>query len=306
MTLITMCSSRSRPEIFLRMAKSFVETKEGANSFLVAYVYENDPMVESYKKLDLSGMSCVSIVYGKDRNMVQVLNYISTELIPDADFYSEVNDDHVFITQGWDMKMMIAIMDKNNGFSIAYGIKTNMPTATMCSGSVVVGFGYFFPPEYNHSWVDNWLVNIGFETNTLTYLPDVLIEHWHHSVGKAERDSVCDYAEQDYGYGKEVFEKWFVEKKDTDCEIVESLKEKQVKIKNYGDCLMFKKIFGTKNDKSNMYSTFVDSIGIKLSRVNKDLLLKYRIPINYGPLHPDWKIPSKQHRYRTMLEEAGL
>jgi hypothetical protein len=286
------------------MAKSFVETKEGANSFLVAYVYENDPMVESYKKIDLSGMSCVDIVYGKDRCMVEVLNYLSTDLLFDADFYSEVNDDHVFITQGWDMKMIDAITRKNNGFAIAYGKTENLPTATMCSGSVVRGLGYFFPPEYKHSWVDNWLVSIGFETNILTYLPDVIVEHRHHAFGLSAKDSVYNYAEQDYSNGKEVFERWLASKKEKDCFLIESLKASQAPIKITGDYLMFKKLFGKKLEEYGV--SFGDVSGIGLARVGKELLAKYRIPVDYGPIHPDWKIPSKQSRYRAMLEEAGL
>jgi len=296
MTLITMCSSRSRPEIFLRMAKSFVETKEGANSFLVAYVYENDPMVESYKKINLSGMSCVDIIYGKDRCMVEVLNYISTELFPDADFYSEANDDHTFVTIGWDMKMIDAICNKNNGFSIAYGKTEYLPTATMCSGSVVRGLGYFFPPEYKHSWVDNWLVTIGFETNILTYLQDVIIEHTHPAFSLAKRDLTYKYAEQDSVHGKEVFEKWLIEQKDNDCKIIGSLKLEKKQIKLIGDYEIFKKVFWSKNSNSV----------IKLSVVPKNLLQKHRIPIDFNPDHPDWKIPSKQFRYRIMIEEAGL
>lgn len=304
MTLITMCSTRSRPQIFLRMAKSFVDTKESANSFLVAYVYENDPKVEEYKKLDLTGMSCVDIIYEKDRCMVEVLNYISTELIPDADFYSEVNDDHVFITPGWDMKMIDAITQKNSGFAIAYGKTENLPTATMCSGSVVRGLGYFFPREYKHSWVDNWLVNIGFETNILTYLPDVIVEHRHHAFGLSEKDSVYNYAEQDYANGKEVFEKWVREKKDSDYKLVEALKSSQVPTRVTGDYAIFRKLFGKKMEDYGV--CFGDTYGIGLAKIGKELLSKYRIPIDYGPNHPDWKMPSKQSRYRAMLEEAGL
>jgi len=140
--------------------------------------------------------------------MVQVLNYFSCEKYLDYTHYSEVNDDHIFVTEGWDNKMMAAVDSKNGGVSVAYGQTQNMPTATMHGVKFIRYFNYFFPPEYHHTWVDNWLSDIGFTANILTYVEDVLIDHVHWVFQKAHRDEVSVTVENDLDYGKKAYTTW--------------------------------------------------------------------------------------------------
>jgi hypothetical protein len=306
--LLTMCSTRSRPDRFYAMAKSFVETKESPNSVLVAYVFEGDPRISEYRALDFSGMDCVSIVYGKDRNMVNVLNYLSTILYYDYDYYSEVNDDHIFITHGWDLKMMYAINKKNNGVAIAYGYTRNLPTATMFSAIIVRGLGFFFPPEFKHTWVDNWLADIGFSTNILTYVPCVNIEHRHYVFGLAEKDSVYDFANNDMQYGKAAYYDWVTNRRDKEFAIIESLKDNN-KTTNAECDDFFSKHFSsdeiktiTPSDLGNMK----DCNGTGFIVVSKKILLNHRLPENFNPLHPDWNIPSFKNRYAAAVKESKI
>lgn len=290
------------------MVKSFIKTKRGPNTFLVAYVFEEDPCIKEYKALDLSGMNCVSIVYGKDRNMVNVLNYLSTTLYPDCDYYSEVNDDHVFISNGWDIKMMCAINKKNNGVAIAYGYTKNLPTATMFGGILVRSFGYFFPPEFNHTWVDNWLADIGFFSNILTYVPTVIIEHRHHLFGLAEKDSVYDSVDKDMSHGNSEYFDWVKTRRDNDCAEIERLKEKN-NTPNTMDDDFFAAYFN-QSDSETIYPYSPDCVisldDIGFIEIDKKILLKHRLPANFSPSHPDWKIPSFKNRYAEAKRESKL
>lgn len=213
--LLTMCSSHRRYDMLERMIKSWKETVHGEQSVLVIYVDEKNPHIDKYKKLALPRK--VSIEYGPYKSMVRVLNYFSCEQHRDFDYYSEVNDDHVFVTEGWDIKMMEAIDRKNAGVAIAYGQSQNLPTATMHGALLVRELGYFFPPEYKHSWVDIWLNTIGRKTNILTHVSDVLIEHRHPAFGKASKDETYQGVEDDYNNGRKIFETWMADGYEKDC-----------------------------------------------------------------------------------------
>jgi glycosyltransferase involved in cell wall biosynthesis len=216
--LLTMCSSHRRYDMCKRMVESWATTKRGEGSNLVVYVDEQNPYIDEYKRIIMPFGA--DMVFGPYRTMVQVLNYLSSEKYTNYDYYSECNDDHVFVTEGWDTKMMEAIDRKNNGVSIAYGQTQNMPTATMAGAKIIRKLGYFFPPEYNHSWVDNWLTTIGFKCNLLTYCPDVLIDHRHPAFGLANSDETYKGVESDYPHGKAVFDAWKAGQYEKDVEAI--------------------------------------------------------------------------------------
>lgn len=210
--LLTMCSSHCRPDRLTEMIASYSKTTKSKNAKLVIYVSDADHRLPEYKSIKISD-NRVSIEIGKPKYMVEVLNYFSTVKYPDFDYYSEVNDDHVYLTDNWDGLMMDAIDLKNNGLSIAYGLTENMPTATMTGSKIIKLLGYFFPPEFRHSWVDNWLCEVGFGSNIMTHLENVNIEHRHHIFNKAKKDAVYESVENDYEFGKNAFTKWILEHK---------------------------------------------------------------------------------------------
>ncbi|MFA6198657.1 MAG: glycosyltransferase [Patescibacteria group bacterium] len=189
------------------MMKSWRETKRGPASRLVAYVDEANPMIAQYKAI--IPPKGASIEFGPYKTMVQVVNYFSCEKYRDFEYYHEINDDHVCRTEGWDIKMMEAIDRKNMGVAVCYGNTQNMPTSTMHGAILVHALGYFFPPDYKHSWVDCWLTSIGFKTNIMTHLPEVNIEHMHPAFGKAVKDDTYRAVEEDYKKGELIFTKWY-------------------------------------------------------------------------------------------------
>jgi len=138
--LLSICSTRSKPELVMEMLKSFDETKSERTE-IVLYVWENDPKIEEYKKV-LEGRN---VIYGEKRFMGEVLNYISTEVYPNVPYYQNINDDHYFVVKGWD-KMMTGVLDDNNGWGVSYckgkGGAHN-PNAEVISGKIVRAIGYY-------------------------------------------------------------------------------------------------------------------------------------------------------------------
>ena len=182
--LLVMCSSHQRPDRVRDTIKSFNETKS-AGTELILYVADNDPHIEKYRVM-LQETSQKHII-GPYKTMVEVLNYLSCDCFPNLPYYAEVNDDHVYRSKEWDKKLIEAI-DKKKGWAIAYGFTENLPTAIMISGKLIRTLGFFLPPNFSHTHVDNYIMDIGKTLDLLTQVPEVMIDHLHFNFGKAPLD----------------------------------------------------------------------------------------------------------------------
>jgi len=164
------------------MLDSFDKTKSEWSDIIV-YVSIDDPQIGKYEDL-LNGRFHI---FGPRRPLVEVINYISCEYMPGLEYYQEVNDDHVYHTDKWDEKLIGKIEYGGNKFGMAWGRDgmnnkdtPNLPTAVIVSGTIIRALGYFFPPQIKHIACDDALLDIGNQTHTIFYNPDVMIEHVHY------------------------------------------------------------------------------------------------------------------------------
>ena len=169
------------------LINSFLENRSDKTE-LIVYISKHDPKFSDYTNYLLRNMNpYVSFIMDESRNMVEVLNYISTELCPNIPYYQEFNDDHIIRTKNWD-SIMIDAIEKHNGWGVASGSTPNLPTATMISGNIVRALEHFFNPLFKHLFVDDWIREICEALNLYIYLPEVNIEHMHKFYSKAEND----------------------------------------------------------------------------------------------------------------------
>jgi hypothetical protein len=80
------------------------------------------------------------------------------------------------------------------GGGLAYGNDllqgANLATAVIQSADIVRTLNQFCPPGQTHLYLDNYWMDLGRGLGRLTYLPDVILEHAHYIVGKAEQDAL--------------------------------------------------------------------------------------------------------------------
>jgi hypothetical protein len=100
-----------------------------------------------------------------------------------------MGDDHRPRTSGWDTQYLEAL--KSNlfvyGNDLLQGI--NLPTQVAMRSSVVSTLGYMCPPGLIHMFLDDAWKAWGYGSDSVQYLPEVIIEHLHPSVGKTAEDS---------------------------------------------------------------------------------------------------------------------
>jgi hypothetical protein len=174
--LLVIVPSRNRPESVEALASEFFANGTGAADLLFATDDDQPPYPE---------VEGVLYRRGPRLRMCGTLNAAAVENAADYKYLGFLGDDHRPRTQGWDARVIEALRNNN----VVYGNDLlqgeNLATAVFLRANIVSTLGYMAPPSLVHLYLDNFWMELGKATS-IKYLPDVIIEHLHPSVGKAE------------------------------------------------------------------------------------------------------------------------
>jgi hypothetical protein len=194
--LAVVVPSRGRPHTVAQLAQAFRDTCT-ERTWLLFAVDEDDPQYLAYRdavgEASATGLR-VQLVAQPGGTMVSALNHAARHLlaapapvVPDAIGF--MGDDHRPRTEGWDRAYLTALQSLPG---IVYGNDLlqgpNLPTQCAISARLVRALGHMAPEVLTHLYVDNYWRDLGRATGCLAYLPDVIVEHLHPMVGKAEWD----------------------------------------------------------------------------------------------------------------------
>ena len=100
-----------------------------------------------------------------------------------------VNDDMLFRTDGWDRVVADAL---SSGPGIVYGDDLihgeRLPTSPFISREILAALGWYALPTCEHLYIDDAWRELGLGIDRLRFLPEMVVEHIHPAVGKAEWD----------------------------------------------------------------------------------------------------------------------
>lgn len=195
------CPTRQRAARCELMLESFFATRGSEETKMFCYVATDDPEIDAYRTL--FQRLPVEFCFGKRLPITEAINLSSHH----ADFYGEVNDDHVYRTQRWDIALSDAILKSGKG-AMAYGHTNNLPSAVMVSASCVKSMGWFMPPGFQHQFVDNALYDLYSGAGRLHHVPEVWIEHCHPDYGKAPMDATYELMRDTWDQGKARYQEW--------------------------------------------------------------------------------------------------
>lgn len=188
--LIMMVPSRGRPESIRRLHEAWTSTTTG-NSHLIVLVDDDDPKLDEYLLID-----GVDIRVGPRLRIGGTLNHYAPLLAEEAFALGFMGDDHVPRTHGWDERFISCLKEMKTG--LVYGNDLlqgeRLPTAVAMTSDIVTTIGYFVMPGGIHLFLDDFWLAIGRGLERITYLPDVIIEHVHPSLGKSDWDQTYSEA----------------------------------------------------------------------------------------------------------------
>lgn len=194
MSVVVVLPSRGRPGLASKAIRCIRNTAARVDTSVVLAVDEDDPEYEAYRALRFGGYSTevnVVTLRGEETgNLVRATNTVSMRIAesdPTA-IIANFGDDHHARSQGWDKRVLEALATPG----VAYGDDLlqgeHIPTAPFISASIVLALGWYALPTCHHLYIDNAWRDVGAQTGTLRYLPDVVIEHLHPAAHKGKWD----------------------------------------------------------------------------------------------------------------------
>lgn len=191
--MIVIVPSRGRPHNIAELIECWGNTRSrlswGDQALVV--VDDDDPALTDYRALDLPAWA--GLVVGPRLRLGPTLNLAAQVLCSSHEVIGFMGDDHRPRSPEWP----IAIERAVTRLGIAYGNDLvqgeNLPTAVFLDARIIRTLGYMVPPGMTHLYLDDFWKLLGQRLGTLTYLPDVVIEHCHPTAGTAPNDA--GYAE---------------------------------------------------------------------------------------------------------------
>lgn len=189
--IVIIVPTRGRPDNMKRLIESWSQRTQG-KSEIVMVLDEDD--YENYFGIEPWSAS-PHIIVGERRDLCEKTNIlIPIALKQDHKIFCSVGDDHVFLTPGWEDRI-IEWQNANKGICYCNDLLQfeNLPTNVFIHRDIIEPLGYMAPPVLEHYFIDNYWKDLGLRLNNIHYFPDIVIEHRHWSNNKSVKDAT--YAE---------------------------------------------------------------------------------------------------------------
>lgn len=212
MSIAVFCPTRNRPKAIREAAYSLIETRRLGSTRLVAIIDADDLDAEEYVKQANTLYDYVFPIH--EGGMVAALNAGVKQVLaedPSITICGFIGDDHRFRTKGWDeaFEKELARPGYVYGYD-GFWHDGKIPTQIFISREIVEALGYMALPDCHHLYVDNAWRSVGDAIHRFTWRRDVLIEHMHPAINKAEWDEGYKRVNSDemYERDRKAFEAW--------------------------------------------------------------------------------------------------
>lgn len=187
--------TKGRPPLVYRLFDSLTQTTSNIDGIeIILYMDEDD--VASHD-LSYPPLNVIKLIRPAGNSIGKILN--ECYKASNGHYVILMNDDAVFRTPGWDLTVMKAFSRFSDEIAFVYGNDLDqgkrVPTFPILSRKVCEIIRGICPEEYLNLHIESHLFDIfnqlkGLGHNRIVYLKDVIIEHLHYVLGKAERDGI--------------------------------------------------------------------------------------------------------------------
>ena len=191
--LAVIVPTRGRPANIHNVLRAWDDTDAWTDAQLVLAIDADDTNYGDYVKIveDADHRNVFTVVHPKWMQMVPKLNRTATMLADQYFALGFAGDDHLPRTMHWARRYVETLRELRHGIvycdDLYQGPK--LPTQWAMTSSIVNALGRMVPAPVDHLYCDNAVLDLGKRTNCIRYLSDVVIEHMHYVVGKAQKDS---------------------------------------------------------------------------------------------------------------------
>jgi hypothetical protein len=192
MRLAVLTPSRGRPQQALRLAES-LSLCEGDTDILFGLDYDDITLSAYMQLLPALQSPHIFTVVGEREALGPKTNTLWAEVHDLYTHFASFGDDHLPRTQGWDLALMTAAMPTGISYGDDTAMGRDLTTAPVITADIPEALGWVCLPGLRHYCVDNVWKDLGSGAGCLTYCPEVVVEHLHHTTGKSYHDST--YAE---------------------------------------------------------------------------------------------------------------
>lgn len=219
MSLAVIVPTRGRPQNVAELLEAWVETTTVAELHLM--VDDDDPTAAATQAMTFPAR--VTLWLEARRRLGGSLNWLAPTLAQRFDAVGFMGDDHRPRTLGWDSRIGD---EATRPGAVVYGNDLNqqhrLPTAVFLDARIVRAQGFMVPVGMVHLYLDDYWKLLGERLGTLRYLPDVVIEHMHPTVGKAQWDGL--YAEVNaaelYEADRALLDRYVTDRMDADLALI--------------------------------------------------------------------------------------
>lgn len=200
--LLVMVPSRGRPENIRRLVENWPTDVD-----LLVAVDDDDPKLSEYQDIP-NGIRY--LVTGPRLRLGPTLNAICGAPAILYKYVGFMGDDHLPRTPDWHVRVIEELERLQAGFVYGNDLLQGerLPTAVFMTSNIIQTLGKMVPKELVHMYLDDAWLAWGKGMNSITYLPDVVIEHIHPVANKTQRDIGYDEADSFMNQDRENWQKY--------------------------------------------------------------------------------------------------
>jgi len=193
MNITLLVATRKRPLLLQKMFDSVISTAKYPDLIeMSTYVDKDDFATQEHLKT-MKGN--IQITVGERILLSDMPNKAYKKA--SADIIMGCSDDLIFRTKDWDEKVINIFNQYEDKIVLVFPDdliqRGKFATIIFLHRKWIETLGYFLPPYYSCDMADVWMDEVAKALNRRIYLPDIVVEHMHYSVGKATFDET--YAE---------------------------------------------------------------------------------------------------------------
>jgi len=184
--ILLIVPSRGRPAAAAELLEAVWATTKASWTTQVDVMFgldDDDPTLYRYPKRGVTSV-------GPRVGMNGTLNRLATAWAHHYEVIGFCGDDHRPRTAGWPGVILDEVRAAPHRIVYPDDLLQgeNLATSVFMASSVIRACGWMAPPTLKHLYLDNAWLELGRALGSLKYLPDVVFEHMHPSVGKGTWD----------------------------------------------------------------------------------------------------------------------